>query len=61
MSRVDKPMLQCDRCKEVTDDINYMSKFKTLEHYHVQGKDEWDLCPKCWSLFKKVMSYVPSD
>jgi len=52
MSRVDKPVLRCDRCQRTTEDTSEMFRFATLSHYHMSGKDEWDLCPDCWGFFR---------
>lgn len=52
MSRIDKPTLQCDRCKHTTQDTREMASFQKLAHSHMSGRDEWDLCAWCWSVFK---------
>lgn len=52
MSRVDRPQLQCDRCKTITDDTSEMGKYKKLEYSHMSGREQWDLCPECWKMFK---------
>lgn len=49
--RVDVPTLRCDRCNNTTQDVKEMGSFCTLTHYHMSETDEWDLCPRCWSLF----------
>lgn len=51
MARVDKPTLQCDRCKCVVTDLREMGRFFNLNHYHPGGTDRWDICPECWKLF----------
>ena len=51
MSRVDKPTLKCDRCGGQTENLIYMGKYRKLDHYHMSGKEDWDLCPSCWSDF----------
>ena len=56
MSRVDKPTLKCDRCREETEDLMYMGKYKRLDHYHMTGKECWDLCPECWAKFITFMA-----
>lgn len=51
MARVDKPTLQCDRCKTVTTDLREMERFYNLTRQHMSGSDNWDICPECWKLF----------
>lgn len=50
--RLDKPTLQCDRCKFITDDLTVMFSFSRLSHSHMSGTEEWDLCPTCWNDFQ---------
>ena len=49
--RVDVPTLRCDRCDVETQDINAMAAYQMIEHYHMSGRDKWDVCPRCWSAF----------
>ena len=51
MSRVDVPTLRCDRCEVETQDLVKMSRFAKLIRDHMSARDEWDLCPLCWSSF----------
>lgn len=53
MTRLDEPTLQCDRCKSITKDLKEMAQYRTLSHYPISGKIEWDLCPNCWDQFLK--------
>lgn len=53
--RVDVPTLRCDRCGNTTQDIEFMASFQKVGHYHMTGKDEWDLCPGCWIEFRVFM------
>ena len=45
------PTLRCDRCDVETQDINAMAAYQMIEHYHMSGRDKWDVCPRCWSAF----------
>ena len=56
MSRIDVPTLKCDRCGSTTQDKHEMASFRNLTHYNPGGKEEWDLCPECWSKFKLFVS-----
>jgi hypothetical protein len=56
MSRVDKPTLKCDRCEIETQDLREMGRFAKLEHLHMSGTEEWDLCPPCWDEFRTFMT-----
>lgn len=58
--RVDKPTLMCDRCEVSTQDLVAMGSYIKLTHYHmsVNGRDEWDFCPDCWTAFKNFMGDV---
>lgn len=51
MSRIDIPTLQCDRCRDITQDMKEMPSFRKLTYYHMSGHDEWDMCPTCWAAF----------
>lgn len=53
MTRVDKPVMQCDRCKVTTDDLHEMGGYQEVTHYHQNGRDKWDLCPICWKAFRE--------
>lgn len=53
--RVDKPRLRCDRCLMETENLREMAGWTTLSHSHVSGRDEWDLCPKCWGNFREFL------
>lgn len=55
MARVDVPTLQCDRCKVTTQSKNEMVAFKRVQHSHISGNEEWDLCPSCWEKFRCLM------
>ena len=57
--RVDKPTLRCDRCGVETQDLAAMASFVTLTRYHPSGKDDWDLCPSCWSDFCDFLTGPP--
>jgi len=56
VSRIDKPTLQCDRCKRATQNTREMGSFQKLTHYHTSGHDDWDLCPECWTAFKRFLA-----
>jgi hypothetical protein len=52
--RLDVPTLQCDRCKNITEDITEMGKYRSLTGMYdgYQGSHEkWDLCPPCYTKF----------
>lgn len=51
MSRVDKPTIQCDRCKATTSDLREMGDYRRISHSHMSGEHDWDLCPECWKDF----------
>lgn len=56
MSRVDVPTLMCDRCGLKTQDLAEMAKFDKVEHHHMSGRDEWDLCPICYAKLRSFMA-----
>lgn len=45
--RIDKPTLQCDRCKTETQDLTEMMRWMSLRYNYPGGTDEWDLCNEC--------------
>lgn len=47
MTRVDVPTLMCDRCGHQTQDTREMMSFYKLEHTHMSGREDWDLCKEC--------------
>lgn len=54
MVRVDVPTIQCDRCKNTTQDMDEMSKYQKLTgmwNGYGSTKQEWDLCSKCYKEF----------
>lgn len=55
MSRVDVPTLRCDKCEIKTQDLAEMGRFQTIRYSHMSGESEWDLCPSCWTLFRKFL------
>jgi len=57
LSRVDVPTLKCDRCGDMTQDTKAMVSYRKLTYYHMSGKDEWDLCPVCWSAFRAFLDW----
>jgi len=61
MSRVDKPTLRCDRCGVETYDIAEMARFTNLAHDHMSGRDDWDLCPPCWTAFRDFLTGVTTS
>lgn len=52
MARIDIPQLQCDRCKADTTDTREMTRYQKLTHYHMSGSENWDICPRCWKVFR---------
>ena len=56
MSRIDKPTMECDRCKWRTQDLPEMGKFYRLTHGHMSGEKSWDLCPRCLADFIVFMA-----
>lgn len=54
--RVDKPTLQCDRCKTETQDVKEMMRWQSMMHPHASGRDEWDFCPECAKAFRAWLS-----
>lgn len=54
MSRVDIPVLECDRCKSRTSDKNQMAAYIQLTRSHVGGNEQFDLCSPCAYEFKML-------
>jgi hypothetical protein len=45
----------CDRCRITTEDLKEMGGFTKLEHRHMSGVIDWDLCSLCWLAFQNFM------
>lgn len=59
MTRIDVPTLQCDRCKNTTQDADVMAHYQKLTgmwNGYGSTKQEWDLCPECWVNFNNFMA-----
>lgn len=31
-----------------------MFRYQQLVHYHMSGRDQWDLCIECWGEFRRT-------
>lgn len=56
MSRLDVPTLQCDKCKNTTQDLRQMSTYAQLQMPSVSGTEKWDICPFCTRAFLTFMN-----
>lgn len=57
MARIDIPVLQCDRCKRQTSDLDDMASYIQLTQSSVsQREKKIDLCPTCTGQLNNFMN-----
>jgi hypothetical protein len=56
MSRVDVPILKCDKCGISTSDLQEMGTFRNILSYRGTTTFEWDVCFACWTELKTMLN-----
>jgi len=50
VSRMDIPVLRCDRCKKTTDDVSAMTGYRAVSWVGPgYATVKADICPACWA------------